>query len=75
MVYKHFTNVSSFHSGSTTKMTVRGQNNFQLDEIEENKIVLIGEDTRNSTSYVPAMNKSKTKFDFVFYFLELFPLW
>jgi hypothetical protein len=26
-------------------MTVTGQSNFQLDEIEENKIVLIGEDT------------------------------
>ena len=26
-------------------MTVRMQSNFQLDEIEENKIVLIGEDT------------------------------
>ena len=26
-------------------MTVRGQSNFQLDEIEENKIVQIEEDT------------------------------
>jgi hypothetical protein len=26
-------------------MTVRGQSNFQLDEIEENKIVRIAEDT------------------------------
>jgi hypothetical protein len=27
-------------------MTVRGQSNFQLDEIEENKIVLIGDTTK-----------------------------
>jgi hypothetical protein len=46
-------------------MRVRGQSNFQLDEIEENKIVRA---QQNSTVYVPTMNKSKTKFDFVFYF-------
>jgi hypothetical protein len=49
-------------------MTVRGQSNFQLDEIEENKIVGSKRTQQNSTVYVPTMNKSKTKFDYVFYF-------
>jgi hypothetical protein len=49
-------------------MTVRGQSNFQLDEIEGNKIVQIEEDTTKQYFYVPTRNKSKTKFDFVFYF-------
>jgi hypothetical protein len=34
MVYEQSTKVSSFHSDSTSKLTVRGQSNFQFDEIE-----------------------------------------
>ena len=44
---------------------------MQLDEIEENIIVRIGEDTKHRTVYVPTVNKSKKKFDFVIYFTRI----
>jgi hypothetical protein len=40
-------------------------------KLKKIKIVRIGDDTTNISVYLPTLSKSKTKFDFVYYFISV----